>query len=160
MWFHRLRTAYPEHKLVLTFFSPSGYEVKKNTSAADVVVYLPMDSNSKVKRFLKLVAPELAIFVKFFPKLAGPVQTPPKKLRASKWFCRWRWGALPIWKKFAFFLGRTTWSCHWKEQSLLTQTKQCLSECCKENARASFFAKIHSFGQSALWHLNFLILNH
>ena len=61
----RLRTAYPEHKLVLTFFSPSGYEVKKNTSAADVVVYLPMDSNSEVKRFLKLVAPELAIFVKY-----------------------------------------------------------------------------------------------
>lgn len=61
----RLRTTYPAHKLVLTFFSPSGYEVKKNTSAADIVVYLPMDSNSKVKRFLKLVAPELAIFVKY-----------------------------------------------------------------------------------------------
>ncbi|MCK0160798.1 3-deoxy-D-manno-octulosonic acid transferase [Muricauda sp. F6463D] len=60
-----LRTKYPEHKLVLTFFSPSGYEVKKNTSAADVVVYLPMDSNSKVKRFLNLVDPELAIFIKY-----------------------------------------------------------------------------------------------
>ncbi len=61
----RLRTKYPEHKLVLSFFSPSGYEVKKNTTVADVVVYLPMDSNSKVKRFLNLINPELAIFVKY-----------------------------------------------------------------------------------------------
>ncbi|NDV15686.1 3-deoxy-D-manno-octulosonic acid transferase [Muricauda sp. TY007] len=61
----RLRSKYPEHKLVLSFFSPSGYEVKKNTSIADVVVYLPMDSNSKVQHFLDLVDPELAIFVKY-----------------------------------------------------------------------------------------------
>ncbi len=60
-----LRIDYPEHKLVLTFFSPSGYEVKKNTSVADSVVYLPMDSNSKVKLFLDLINPELAIFVKY-----------------------------------------------------------------------------------------------
>lgn len=61
----RLRAPYPNHKLVLSFFSPSGYEVKKNTTAADVVVYLPMDSLSNAKRFLKLVHPELAIFVKY-----------------------------------------------------------------------------------------------
>ncbi|MEC3964358.1 3-deoxy-D-manno-octulosonic acid transferase [Flagellimonas halotolerans] len=61
----RLRSKYPDHKLVLSFFSPSGYEVKKNSLAADLVVYLPMDSNSKVKRFLNLVNPELAIFVKY-----------------------------------------------------------------------------------------------
>ena len=61
----RLRAQYPNHKLVLSFFSPSGYEVKKNTTAADVVVYLPMDSLSNAKRFLKLVRPELAIFVKY-----------------------------------------------------------------------------------------------
>ena len=61
----RLRIDYPEHKLVLTFFSPSGYEIKKNTTVADSVVYLPMDSNSKVKRFLDLIHPELAIFVKY-----------------------------------------------------------------------------------------------
>ncbi len=61
----RLRTKYPEHKLVLSFFSPSGYEIKKNSTVADVVVYLPMDSNSKVKRFLNLINPELAIFVKY-----------------------------------------------------------------------------------------------
>ncbi|WP_306013745.1 MULTISPECIES: 3-deoxy-D-manno-octulosonic acid transferase [unclassified Allomuricauda] len=61
----RLRAQYPNHKLVLSFFSPSGYEVKKNTTAADVVVYLPMDSLSNAKQFLKLVHPELAIFVKY-----------------------------------------------------------------------------------------------
>ncbi len=61
----RLRSKYPDHKLVLSFFSPSGYEVKKNTSIADVVVYLPMDRNSKVQHFLDLVDPELAIFVKY-----------------------------------------------------------------------------------------------
>lgn len=61
----RLHSKYPEHKLVLSFFSPSGYEVKKNTSIADVVVYLPMDSHHKVKRFLNMVNPQLAIFVKY-----------------------------------------------------------------------------------------------
>lgn len=61
----RLKLQYPNHKLVLTFFSPSGYEVKKNTTAADVVVYLPMDTNTNAKRFLNLVCPDLAIFVKY-----------------------------------------------------------------------------------------------
>lgn len=61
----RLRLEYPDHKLVLTFFSPSGYEVKKNTKAADVVTYLPMDTQKKVVQFLDTVHPELAVFVKY-----------------------------------------------------------------------------------------------
>mgnify|MGYP000497976246 FL=1 len=61
----RLRKQFPDHRLILTFFSPSGYEVKKNTSAADVVVYLPMDAISYAKRFLNLVQPEFALFVKY-----------------------------------------------------------------------------------------------
>jgi 3-deoxy-D-manno-octulosonic-acid transferase len=61
----RLRKQFPDHRLILTFFSPSGYEVKKNTSAADVVVYLPMDTISNAKRFLNLVQPEFAVFVKY-----------------------------------------------------------------------------------------------
>ncbi|THV58926.1 3-deoxy-D-manno-octulosonic acid transferase [Flagellimonas alvinocaridis] len=61
----QLRLQYPDHKLLLSFFSPSGYEVKKNTSAADVVVYLPMDTHSNASRFLDLVNPSLAIFVKY-----------------------------------------------------------------------------------------------
>ncbi len=61
----QLRSTYPEHKIVLTFFSPSGYEVKKNTPSADVVVYLPMDTLSNTKRFLDRINPELAIFIKY-----------------------------------------------------------------------------------------------
>lgn len=56
---------YPYHKILVTFFSPSGYEVKKSTKAADLVCYLPMDTQSNMKRFLDLVHPELAIFVKY-----------------------------------------------------------------------------------------------
>ena len=56
---------FPNHKLVLTFFSPSGYEVRKNNTVADVTVYLPWDTKSNVKKFLKIVQPEMAIFVKY-----------------------------------------------------------------------------------------------
>ncbi|MFS4466863.1 3-deoxy-D-manno-octulosonic acid transferase [Maribacter sp. 2210JD10-5] len=61
----RLKTEYPSHKILLTFFSPSGFEIKKNTPAADVVTYLPMDSKNKVERFLTLAHPVLAIFIKY-----------------------------------------------------------------------------------------------
>lgn len=63
--FKQLRAENPHHKIVLTFFSPSGYEIRKNTEIADVVVYLPMDTKSNAKRFVKLVHPELTIFVKY-----------------------------------------------------------------------------------------------
>src|SRR5690606_18191849 len=63
--FKELRKLYANHKIVLTFFSPSGYEIRKNTDVADVVVYLPMDTRANVKRFLDLVKPELTIFVKY-----------------------------------------------------------------------------------------------
>ena len=60
-----LRAEHPNHKILLTFFSPSGYEVKKNTPAADVVVYLPMDTISNSRRFLTLAHPSLCIFIKY-----------------------------------------------------------------------------------------------
>ncbi len=60
-----IKSAYPLHKIVVTFFSPSGYEVKKNSDLADSVVYLPMDINTNVKRFLSAVHPEVAVFVKY-----------------------------------------------------------------------------------------------
>lgn len=63
--FEKLRQDHPDHKIVLTFFSPSGYEVRKNTDVADVVVYLPLDTKTNAKRFLELVHPELTIFVKY-----------------------------------------------------------------------------------------------
>ncbi|MEZ4858815.1 MAG: glycosyltransferase N-terminal domain-containing protein [Flavobacteriaceae bacterium] len=54
-----------DHKLVVTFFSPSGYEVKKHSSIADLVVYLPYDTTKNVKKFLKIVHPTLVFFVKY-----------------------------------------------------------------------------------------------
>jgi len=63
--FKELRKLYANHKIVLTFFSPSCYEIRKNTDVADVSVYLPMDTKANVKRFLDLVQPELTIFVKY-----------------------------------------------------------------------------------------------
>ncbi|MEO6348113.1 MAG: glycosyltransferase N-terminal domain-containing protein [Aquaticitalea sp.] len=63
--FKELRKLYPNHKMVLTFFSPSGYEIRKNTDIADVVVYLPLDTKANSIRFLDLVHPELTIFVKY-----------------------------------------------------------------------------------------------
>jgi len=61
----KIRTLYPDHKIVLTFFSPSGYEVRKNSTVADVIVYLPLDTKSNAEKFLKLVHPEMAFFIKY-----------------------------------------------------------------------------------------------
>ena len=55
----------PQARIVLTFFSPSGYEVRKNYDMADVVCYLPFDLSGNVKRFLNAVQPTMAIFVKY-----------------------------------------------------------------------------------------------
>lgn len=63
--FEALKAKHPEYKVVLTFFSPSGYEVRKNAPIADVVVYLPLDTSSNAKRFLDLVNPDYILFVKY-----------------------------------------------------------------------------------------------
>lgn len=60
-----IKQHYPNHKIVLTFFSPSGYEVRKNNTIADVTVYLPLDTISNAKQFLDLVHPEKAFFIKY-----------------------------------------------------------------------------------------------
>lgn len=61
----RIRKEYPDRKILLTFFSPSGYEVRKNYAGADVVCYLPFDTPSNAKRFINIVNPSLAVFVKY-----------------------------------------------------------------------------------------------
>ncbi|KAF2082645.1 3-deoxy-D-manno-octulosonic acid transferase [Flavobacterium sharifuzzamanii] len=61
----KIKEKYPEHKIIVTFFSPSGYEVRKNNTVADVTIYLPLDTKSNAKRFLKLVNPEFAFFIKY-----------------------------------------------------------------------------------------------
>ncbi|TRW26579.1 3-deoxy-D-manno-octulosonic acid transferase [Flavobacterium zepuense] len=61
----KMRQLHPSHKIVLTFFSPSGYEIRKNTKAADVVVYLPLDTLANAKKFMQLVHPSMAFFIKY-----------------------------------------------------------------------------------------------
>lgn len=61
----KIKAQYPNHKIVLTFFSPSGYEVRKNNTVADVTVYLPLDSERNAKKFVQLAQPELAFFIKY-----------------------------------------------------------------------------------------------
>lgn len=61
----KLRTEYPGYKFLLTFFSPSGYEVQKNYKGADWIFYLPMDGPRNAKRFLEIVHPSLVIFIKY-----------------------------------------------------------------------------------------------
>jgi 3-deoxy-D-manno-octulosonic-acid transferase len=61
----KIKEKYPNHKIIVTFFSPSGYEVRKNNTVADVTVYLPLDNKSNAKKFLKLAHPELAFFIKY-----------------------------------------------------------------------------------------------
>ncbi|SNR32055.1 3-deoxy-D-manno-octulosonic acid transferase [Hymenobacter mucosus] len=56
---------HPHHRLVLTFFSPSGYEIRKNWSGADYVFYLPLDTAENARLFLAAVKPRLAVFVKY-----------------------------------------------------------------------------------------------
>ena len=61
----KMKENYPTHKIVLSFFSPSGYEVRKNNAVADVTVYLPLDTKSNANRFLDLVHPEIIFFIKY-----------------------------------------------------------------------------------------------
>ena len=61
----RVKSRFPNHLIVLTFFSPSGYEVRKNNTIADVTVYLPLDTKSNVEKFMKLVRPDMAFFIKY-----------------------------------------------------------------------------------------------
>lgn len=61
----KLKSEYPDYIFLLTFFSPSGYEVKKNSSLADLVCYLPLDTLKNANRFIQLTKPKLAIFIKY-----------------------------------------------------------------------------------------------
>lgn len=61
----RMKSRFPNHLIVLTFFSPSGYEVRKNNTIADVTVYLPLDTQSNVEQFMKIVRPDMAFFIKY-----------------------------------------------------------------------------------------------
>ena len=60
-----LRKTHPEYKILLTFFSPSGYEVRKNYEGADIICYLPLDTIRNARRFLRTIKPVMAFFIKY-----------------------------------------------------------------------------------------------
>jgi 3-deoxy-D-manno-octulosonic-acid transferase len=61
----QLRKDHPEYKILLTFFSPSGYEVRKNYEGADIICYLPLDTITNAQRFLRTIRPVMAFFIKY-----------------------------------------------------------------------------------------------
>lgn len=61
----KIKIQYPNHKIVVTFFSPSGYEVRKNNTVADVTVYLPLDTKSNAQKFIESIHPEMVFFIKY-----------------------------------------------------------------------------------------------
>ncbi|WP_396144252.1 3-deoxy-D-manno-octulosonic acid transferase [Flavobacterium sp.] len=61
----KIKVQFPNHKIVVTFFSPSGYEVRKNNTVADATVYLPLDTKSNAQKFIKAINPELVFFIKY-----------------------------------------------------------------------------------------------
>lgn len=60
-----IRSSHPEYRILLTFFSPSGYEVRKSYGGADIVCYLPLDTPRNAQRFLSLIEPKMAFFIKY-----------------------------------------------------------------------------------------------
>jgi len=61
----KIKEKFPNYKIIITFFSPSGYEVRKNNNIADATVYLPLDTKDNAQKFLKLVHPSMAFFIKY-----------------------------------------------------------------------------------------------
>lgn len=94
----RLRKSHPEYKILLTFFSPSGYEVRKNYEGADIVCYLPLDTPLNVRRFFSIVHPSMAFFIKYefwwnymtyMKKHNIPVYSVSSIFRPQQVFFRW-----------------------------------------------------------------------
>ena len=73
----KIKIKFPDHKIVLTFFSPSGFEVRKNNKLADVTVYLPLDSIANARKFVEIINPEMVFFIKyeFWPNYLNELKT-------------------------------------------------------------------------------------
>jgi 3-deoxy-D-manno-octulosonic-acid transferase len=100
-----VKIKYPAHKILLTFFSPSGYEIRKNYGGADRVMYLPMDGRANAKQFISLVKPSLVLWVKYeywhyylkeLKNRGIPVLLISGIFRSSQPFFKWYGG---FWKK-------------------------------------------------------------
>jgi len=97
----KIKENYPNHKIVITFFSPSGYEIRKNNTVADATVYLPLDTKKNAKQFLDLVRPDLVFFIKYeyWPnylnellKLKTPTYLISGIFRKNQMFFKWYGG--------------------------------------------------------------------
>ena len=104
----RLREEYPEYKILLTFFSPSGYEVRKNYNGADVICYLPFDTPGNVHSVLRLAHPEIALFIKYefwmnylttAKKKGVKLYSVSSIFREKQYFFQW-WGTMRPLKQF------------------------------------------------------------
>ncbi len=96
-----LKNTHASHKILVTFFSPSGYEIRKNYNLADVVCYLPLDSVANAKKFIETVKPVAAIFIKyeFWPNMLNELHKKEIKtilvsgiLREEQLFFKWYGG--------------------------------------------------------------------
>lgn len=96
-----IKQQFPSHKIVVTFFSPSGFEVRKNNAVANVTVYLPLDTILNAKQFIKLVHPEMAFFIKYeyWPNYLNEIKKQQIKtylisgiLRENQAFFKWYGG--------------------------------------------------------------------
>lgn len=94
----RIRKEHPEYKVLLTFFSPSGYEVRKNYDGADIICYLPFDTPCNARKFLKLAPVKMAFFIKYefwrnyigaLYKRGIPVYSVSSIFRKEQIFFRW-----------------------------------------------------------------------
>lgn len=94
----RIRKEYPEYRILQTFFSPSGYEVRKNYQGADIVCYLPFDTPRNVRRFIEMVNPCMVFFIKYefwqnylntLYKKGIPVYSVSSIFRPNQIFFRW-----------------------------------------------------------------------
>ncbi|WP_281297389.1 3-deoxy-D-manno-octulosonic acid transferase [Flavobacterium limnophilum] len=97
----KIKEKYPSHKIVISFFSPSGYEVRKNNTVADVTVYLPLDTKKNAQQFLKLLHPEMVFFIKYeywpnylneLQKLKTPTYLISGIFRENQMFFKWYGG--------------------------------------------------------------------
>ena len=97
----KIKEHFPFHKIVVTFFSPSGYEVRKNNTVADVTVYLPLDTQKNAQQFIKFLHPDLVFFIKyeFWPNYLAELKKRNTKtylisgiLRENQLFFKWYGG--------------------------------------------------------------------
>ena len=97
----KIKIKFPSHKIIVTFFSPSGFEVRKNNSVADLTIYLPLDTKENAKLFLELTHPELVFFIKYeyWPNYLNELKKQKTKtylisgiLRENQVFFKWYGG--------------------------------------------------------------------